>query len=210
MILKNVIQKIRRCRAWKITVILESGESFDMPVFSGVTDPHNPRIPWNQIRNTLSIRLQTEEIARIDCVDQEGSIIQSITDIEETSDDPESEVLSTFDELPIPSIGITDEEAKFERFMNMQLKSQESNIRLHIELISAILKPIVANYGEVLKHQSEKIIRLEKQQIETLETWSDAVQAKADAESQNSSPMLEALSGIAGAVISAKQGESTP
>lgn len=198
--LKNLVSKRRNI--WSMRLVCSNPEdTCDLNVLSGIDEEQNQRIPWTMITNTIKSRMDTLE--RIDTFSQEGVVLGSYVIEFQTDEEMIDEEGSS---LPIPCIAEKPEEKEFERFLNIMLKAQESNIRQLVSVVDAVLKPIMTNFNATIKAQDEKVSRLERQQVQVQTKWIEAVEAQANADAGNNS-ILESVAPVLGALIAGNQGK---
>jgi len=194
-----IFQQKNKRNVWTMRLVCDNpNDTADISVLSGLDESLNQRIPWTSIRNSILNRSETLE--RIDTFSEEGVLIGSYT-IEFPEEIEENEEI-----LPIPAIAEKPDEKEFERFLNIMLKAQESNIKQLVSVVDAVLKPIMGNFNATLKEQATRVERMEKQQVATQNKWFEAVEAQANADAGNNS-ILESVAPVLGALISGQKGD---
>jgi hypothetical protein len=201
--IRNAVNKHRN--VWTMRLVCGNpSDTCDLNVLAGSDENQIQRIPWIMLKNTIQSRSETLE--RIDTFDQSGVVLGSylIEFFDDDDDDDDDEPTPV--RLPIPCVAETNSEKEFERFLNIMLKAQESNIKQLVAVIDAVLKPIMGNFNATIAAQNAKVERLEKQQTAVQNKWIEAVEAQANADAGNNS-ILESVAPVLGALIAGNKGD---
>lgn len=168
-----------------------------------ITTSDEKRNRWLAVLETIQT-VGASEIKRIDFLADSGEVLVSVPGISAetlTDEIPEIQPSPIFSQNQLAE---TSTEMSFERVAGILIQAQQANMELHYRLLS----PLISGFQKQIELLSDRQVRIEKMQADSLDRIIQAAQIEAD--SQNGDTLSRLAEALAPALLPMLAGMQPP